>query len=122
QASEIVFTGSGTESCNLAILGAAAAQPEKKHVITAKTEHHAVLEPVNILKARGYEISYVPVDDEGMVKPQDVAALVRPDTLLVSLMFANNEVGTILPIKEITRAVKQVNPSVLVYTDACQAA
>src|SRR5438270_5902143 len=125
RANEIVFTSCGSESDNLAIKGSAMAQAEQrgwKHVVTSRIEHHAVLHSCEWLAAhQGFEITYVDVDEFGRVKPADVAAAVRPDTAVVSIMYANNEVGTIEPIAEIARAVKAVNPATVVHTDAVQA-
>lgn len=122
QASEIIFTSSGTESCNLAILGSAFTSQQKgKHIITTSVEHHAVLEACKFLEQQGFEVTYLPVDEDGLVTPSQFAEVVREDTILVSVIFANNEVGSINAIKEITRAVKKKNASTLVHTDACQA-
>jgi cysteine desulfurase len=98
---EIIFTGSCTEANNIAIFGAARAQPEKKHLIISAVEHPSVTEPARQLEIEGYALTILPVDEEGSVAPADVRAALRPDTLLVSVMAANNEVGTIQPIREI---------------------
>lgn len=98
---EIIFTGSCTEANNIAILGAARAQPEKRHVITTAVEHPAVFEPMRHLARDGYELTIAPVDELGRVDPEYIAANLRDDTLLVSVMGANNEVGTRQPIREI---------------------
>ncbi|MGE0598175.1 MAG: cysteine desulfurase family protein [Dehalococcoidia bacterium] len=122
---EIVFTGGGSESDNSAIRGAAFAQRERgrgNHIITSAIEHHAVLHTVEQLEREGFTATYLPVDAEGFV---DLAALeqaVRPETTVVSVMTANNEVGTIQPIPEISRIAKAKNPNVVVHTDAVQAA
>lgn len=125
RANEIIFTGCGSESDNLAIKGSALALSEQrgwKHVVTSRVEHHAVLHACEWLeKHMGFEITYVDVDSHGQVDPSDVAAAVRPDTAVVSIMYANNEVGTIEPIAAIARAVKAVNPGTIVHTDAVQA-
>ena len=125
RANEIVFTGCGSESDNLAIKGVALAQSEQRamrHVVTSKVEHHAVLHACEwIEKHLGFEVTYLDVDEFGRVTAADVAAAVRPDTALVSIMYANNEVGTIQPIASIARAVKAVNPSTVFHTDAVQA-
>ncbi len=122
QNEEIIFTGSGTESCNLAIVGVAYAQKEKgKHLITTKVEHHAVLESFEYLEKQGWQITWLDVDEFGMVNANDVANAITDQTVLVSIIMANNEVGSINPIKEINRRAKQKNPNVLVHTDACQA-
>ncbi len=121
---EIVFTASGSEADALAIRGVVEAAPIRlPHVVTTAIEHHAVLHTVQDLARRGRcRATYVPVDAEGFVDPEAVAAAVTDDTVLVSVMYANNEVGTIEPVAEITRAVKRCNPRALVHTDAVQAA
>lgn len=119
-AREIIFTGSGTESCNLAIIGTSMVQPEKKHLVITATEHKAILEPAKLLESWGYELTILETDKYGQVSPQQVADAIREDTFLVSIIWGNNEIGTINPIKEITRAVKKKNPETIVHTDACQ--
>jgi cysteine desulfurase len=117
---EIVFTSGSTESNNVAIKGVAEMYKEKgKHIITALTEHKAVLDPFKHLESLGFEATYLTVDKTGRVTPEQVAAAIRPDTILVSLMFANNEVGTIHPIAEIGKICKE--RGVLFHTDATQA-
>lgn len=145
----IIFTGSGTESDNLAIYGIArahqqhgkpvshsAAQPfgsaapsnsAGKHIISSPIEHHAVLHPLEDLKKQGWEITYVKVDDKGVVNVEDVIKAIRPDTVLISIMYANNEMGAIEPIAEIGRKLLQYrkeNNTIypFFHTDACQAA
>lgn len=123
QPQEIIFTSSGTHSCNLAIIGAARANKQQgSHVITTAVEHDAVLASCKALEREGFTVTYLPVDEDGLVSPQDVAQAIQEDTILVSVIFANNEVGSVNPVKEITRAVKKVNNKVLVHSDACQAA
>lgn len=153
---EFVFTGGGTEAINLAIFGAArmyaiaASSKEqmandvgkKGHLITSVIEHHAVLHSMEALGKEGFEVTYLPVDEYGLISPEDVKKALRPDTILVSVMYANNEIGTIEPIAEIAKVVrdfrkqmangkeqKVVNPLSstistlpLFMTDACQAA
>ncbi len=125
QPKEVVFTSGGTESDNAAIRGAAFAQRERgqgDHVITTAIEHHAVLHTVEQLEREGFRATYLPVDSEGFV---DLVALERevgPDTAVVSVMMANNEVGTLQPLAEISRIAKQKNPKVVVHCDAVQAA
>jgi cysteine desulfurase len=125
RANEIIFTGCGSESDNLAIKGSAIALAEQrgwKHIVTSRVEHHAVLHACEWLAAHmGFEITYVDVDGYGRIDPAEVAAAVRPDTAVVSIMYANNEVGTIEPVAEIARAVKAVNPVTVLHTDAVQA-
>jgi cysteine desulfurase len=116
---EIIFTSGGTESNNHAIRGAVFANSEKgKHIITSQTEHPAVMEVCNYLEKQGYEITWLPVDSFGKVNPADVEKAVRPDTALISIMHANNEVGTIQPIKEIAAIARQYN--IFFHTDAAQ--
>jgi len=118
--SEIYFTSCGTESDNWAIKGAAYRYAKKgKHIITSAVEHHAVLHSCDFLAKQGYEITYIPVDAFGLVNPADVEAAIRPDTILVTIMMANNEIGTIMPIQEIAAICKA--KKVLFHTDAVQA-
>ncbi len=119
---EIYFTASGSEADNWAIKGAARAQADKgKHIISTKIEHHAVLHSLRTLEREGFEVTYLDVDSDGRVTPEAVVAAMREDTILVEVMYANNEIGTIEPIREITAAIKAKNPKVLVFTDAVQA-
>ena len=124
-AREVVFTGGGTESDNAAIRGAAYAQRalgRGNHVVTSQVEHHAVLHTVERLEREGFRASYLPVDGDGVV---DLAALeeaITPETIVLSLMTANNEVGTIQPVAEASRIAKGRNGNVVVHTDAVQAA
>ncbi len=121
QAEEIVFTSGGTESDNLAIFGiVAAAGAGPKHVITTQIEHHAVLNACQALEQRGVEISYLPVDCEGRVDPDDVRRALRRETVLITVMHANNELGTLQPIEEIGRIAAEAD--VHFHTDAVQAA
>jgi len=116
---EITFTSGGTESNNHAILGAAIAHQEKgKHLITSEIEHPAVTKVCRHLATLGWEITWLPVDRTGKVDPADLESAIRPDTVLVSIMHANNEVGTIQPIKEISEITRHKN--VLLHTDAAQ--
>lgn len=117
-ADEIYFTSGGSESNNLAIKGLAFAR-EKKHIITTPIEHHCIVDAVGWLKERGYKITELPVDKYGLVDPRDVEKAITGDTLLVSVMFANNEVGTVEPIEEIARICTKHN--VPFHTDAVQA-
>lgn len=118
---EIYFTGCGTESDNWAIKGVAGrfGKKGKKHIITSVFEHHAVLHTCNSLEKEGFEVTYIGVDDKGYVNPDDVKNAIREDTLLVSVMYANNEIGTIQPISEIGKICKE--KGVLFHTDAVQA-
>lgn len=118
-ADEIVFTSGGTESNNLAILGVAYANQSKgKHIITSSIEHPAVINVCKFLESKGWEVTYLPVDKNGKVNPEDVGEAIRPDTVLVSIMHANNEVGTIQEIEKIGEITSQNN--VLFHTDAAQ--
>ena len=117
---EIIFTGSGTESDNTAIIGIAERLKDKgNHIITTAVEHHAVLHTCEHLQKRGFEVTYLPVDEYGLVTPEQVREAIRETTILVSVMFANNEVGTIEPIEAIGAVCKEHN--VLFHTDAVQA-
>ncbi len=116
---EITFTGSGTESDNLAIIGGAYAKQKKgRHVITSAIEHHAVLHAVDRLAELGWEITVLPVDRHGLVNPDDLKAALRDDTTLVSIMAANNEVGTMQPIRELATIAHERDT--LFHTDAVQ--
>lgn len=118
---EIVFTGSATEANNLALLGVARALSQtKRHLVVSAIEHPAVMQPALHLRETGWDLTIVPVDSHGRVDPHAVAAAVRPDTALVSIMHANNEVGTIQPIAEIARLIKPMG--VLFHIDAAQSA
>lgn len=117
---EIYFTAGGTESDNWAIKAVAEAYGDKgKHIITSKIEHHAVLHTCEYLEKRGFEITYVDVDENGIIKLDELRKAVRPDTILISVMFANNEIGTIEPVKEIGRIARE--HGILFHTDAVQA-
>ena len=117
---EIYFTGSGTEADNWAVRSAASAYSNKgKHIITSSVEHHAVLHTCQDLEKQGYEVTYLPVDKYGRVSVEDLRNSIRPDTILVSIMFANNEIGTIMPVKEIGAVCRE--NGVLFHTDAVQA-
>lgn len=118
---EIFFTSCGSESDNWAIKGIAEtmAKKGKKHIITSVFEHHAVLHTCEYLAGHGFEITYVPVSDKGLVDPQDVKNAIREDTALVTIMYANNEIGTIQPIDEIAAVCHEKN--VIFHTDAVQA-
>ena len=121
--SEVVLTSGGTESDNLAIRGVALArQHAGRHLITQATEHHAVLHTMEQLEHEGFELTVLGVDGEGFVNPEEVASALRDDTTVVSIMLANNEIGTIQPVAEIARVVKERNRRTIVHTDAVQAA
>ena len=117
---EIYFTAGGSESDNWALKATAEAYESKgKHIITTKIEHHAILHTGEYLEKRGYEVTYLDVDENGIVSPEAVEAAIRPDTILISVMFANNEIGTIEPIKEIGEIAHK--HGILFHTDAVQA-
>lgn len=118
-ADEIIFTGSGTESDNLAIKGIAF-KHGKGHIITSKIEHPAVLETCKYLEKKGFDVTFLPVDKYGLVKPEDVENAIRDDTILISIMHANNEIGTIEPIEEIGEIAKK--HGIIFHTDAVQSA
>ena len=121
KATEIYFTSGGSESDNWAIKGCAenGAKKGKKHIITSVFEHHAVLHTCEALAKQGFEITYIPVDEKGLVNPEDIKNAIREDTCLVTIMFANNEIGTIQPIAEIGTICKE--KKVPFHTDAVQA-
>ena len=120
QSSEIYFTGCGTESDNWAIRGAAYARRKQgNHIITTQIEHHAVLHTCQQLEKEGFEVTYLPVDEFGLVRPEDLEKALRPETTVVSIMYANNEIGTIEPIAELCRIARA--HGALFHTDAVQA-
>ena len=121
EANEVVFTSGGTESDNLAIRGVAEASPRpRKHIITTRVEHHAVLHTCQALQKSGIDVTYLPVNGEGLVDPQDVRKAITPDTILISVMHSNNEIGTTQALKEIGQAAMEHD--VYFHTDAVQAA
>lgn len=119
---EIYFTSGGSEADNQAIISAAkfGARKNKKHIISTKIEHHAVLHTLNKLEKKGFEVTLLDIDESGIVKPEDVEKAIREDTALVTIMYANNEIGTIQPIAEIGKICKE--KGVIFHTDAVQAA
>ena len=120
QENEIYFTAGGSEADNWALKATAEAYQSKgKHIITSKIEHHAILHTCEWLEKQGYEITYLDVDENGVVKLDELKKAIRPDTILISVMFANNEIGTIQPIKEIGEIAKE--HGILFHTDAVQA-
>ena len=117
----IFFTSGGTESDNLAVLGAAAARSRAgHHIISSRLEHPAVQAPLQKLAEEGYEVTYAEPDTCGVLDPERIAAQVRPDTILISVMAVNNEIGSVQPVREIAAACKEKNPNVLVHSDAVQ--
>lgn len=120
QAREIYFTGCGTEADNWALKAAADAYREKgNHIITSKIEHHAILRTCEYLEKHGFEVTYLDVDENGVVKLEELKKTIRPTTILISIMFANNEIGTIQPIRQIGEIAKE--HGILFHTDAVQA-
>lgn len=120
---EIVFTSGGTESDNLAVIGAAeAASNRGDHVVVSTVEHEAVLQSAQELQRRGYSVDYLPVDSTGLVDPDQLLAHITERTILVSCIYANNEIGTVEPIAKISRMIHQRYPQVVIHTDAVQAA
>lgn len=119
---EILFTSGGTESDNLALFGAAQANKRRgNHIITTAVEHAAVGQPMERLEEQGYEVTVLPVDSRGVVKMEALEAALRPDTILVSVMYVNNEVGAVMPIEEIGKMVHEKSPNALFHVDAIQA-
>lgn len=117
---EIYFTSGGTESDNWAVKGTAFSRQKKgKHIITTPIEHHAVLYPCEYLETQGFEVTYLPVDEYGLVKPEELEAAIREDTILISVIYANNEIGTIEPIPEIGKIARE--HEIPFHTDAVQA-
>ncbi len=120
RAREIYFTGGGSESDNWALIAIAERYQEKgKHIITTRIEHHAILHTCEYLEKRGFEVTYLDVDEQGFVNPEALEAAIRPDTILISVMAANNEIGTIQPLKQIGELAKA--HGILFHTDAVQA-
>lgn len=119
---EIVFTSGGTESNNMALIGVALANKRQgMHIITTRIEHASVYAPLEYLKELGFEITYLGVDADGIISLEEMEAAIREDTILVSIMMVNNEIGAIEPIEEAARIVKEKNPNTLFHVDAIQA-
>lgn len=119
---EIIFTSGGTESNNQALIGAAEANcRDGKHIITTRVEHASVHEPLGHLEDLGYEVTYLPVDASGRVSPDTLADAVRKDTILVSIMYVNNEIGSVQKIGQLAETAKRKNPGTLFHVDAIQA-
>lgn len=117
---EVYFTSGGSESDNWAVKGVARANAKKgRHIVTSTIEHHAILHACEALEREGFEVTYLPVDADGLVQPEALAAALRPDTVLVSVMLANNEIGTVQPVAELARIAH--GAGVLFHTDAVQA-
>jgi len=117
---EILFTSCATESNNMAILGTAKANTARRHVITTSVEHPAVLEVCKDLQRRGYEVTFLPVDGDGNLDIDAFVRALRPETLLVTIMHANNETGVIFPVERLSRLVKETDRSIIFHTDATQ--
>lgn len=119
---ELFFTSGGTESNNLAIIGTAMANSRRgKHLITTQIEHPSVLKPMQYLEERGFRVTYLPVDEKGVVSLEALEEAISRDTILVSTMFVNNEIGSVMPVEEIARRIKRRKPDVLYHVDAIQA-
>jgi len=118
-ATEIIFTSCGTESDNTAILSTARAYPDKKHIITTKVEHPAVLNVCRYLETTGYRVTYLNVDNEGLINLNELKSSIDEDTVIISIMYANNETGVIFPIEEVAEIARKRN--VILHTDAVQA-
>ena len=119
---EIYFTSGGTESNNLALIGTALARSRRgKHIISTGIEHAAIYKPLDLLREQGFDITILPVDRQGHIDLSELSAAIRPDTILVSLMYVNNEIGSIEPIAEAGRIIKERNPECYFHTDTIQA-
>ena len=119
-AREIAFTSCATESNNWAIFGAARANPERRHIITSKVEHPSVLEVCKSICKNGYDVTYLSVDSDGNLNTDELIDSIRPDTLLITLMAANNETGVIFPVDHLSTAVKEKDPNIIFHADATQ--
>lgn len=118
---EILFTSGGTESDNIALIGTAMANHRRgRHLITTQIEHPAILQPMAYLQNQGFEVTYLPVDREGRIRLSDLERAIRPDTILVSIMHTNNEIGSLQPIAEAGALIKRCNPQTLFHVDAVQ--
>lgn len=122
--SEVIFTGSGTEADNLALLGVARANRARgNHLIISSIEHKAVLEAAHVLEREGFSLTVLPVDESGMISVEECMSHIRPETILISVMYVNNEIGTVLPVHKLADALRKVRRDdfPLLHTDACQA-
>lgn len=118
---EILFTSGGTESDNTALFGVIRANTRRgKHMITTMIEHHAILATAHQLEKEGYEVTYLPVDKYGQVSPESLKEAIRPDTVLVSVMHTNNEIGSVNNLEELSKVIKDANPEIYFHTDAVQ--
>ena len=119
---EIFFTSGGTESNNWALIGGAMANRRAgNHIITTAIEHAAVLQPMLFLKEQGFDVTFLPVDERGHISLEQLKAALRDTTILVSVMYVNNEMGAVQPLEEIGRIIKEYNPAILFHVDAIQA-
>lgn len=119
---EIIITSGGTESDNMALIKTAETFEAKgKHIITTNVEHPAVLQPLSYLESRGFEVTYLPVNEKGRITVEQIEEAIRPDTILISVMYGNNEVGTTMPIKEIGALLATLEQEIIFHTDAVQA-
>ncbi|MEG1742241.1 MAG: cysteine desulfurase family protein, partial [Acetivibrio sp.] len=122
EAKEIIFTSGGTESNNMALIGGALAnQRSGKHIITSKIEHPSVHNPLFFLEENGFEVTYLDVNENGQISISELLEAIREDTILVSIMYVNNEIGGIMPIWEIGKAIKEKKKEILFHVDAIQA-
>lgn len=118
---EILFTSGGTESDNIALIGSAMANYRAgRHLITTKIEHPAILQTMKYLEEQGFEVTYLPVDKNGQIRLEDLEKAIRNDTILVSIMHTNNEIGTLQPIEEAGSLIKKINPNIIFHVDAVQ--
>ena len=117
---EILFTSCATESNNTALFGTIAANPDRRHIVTTGVEHPAIFSVGEDLRRRGYEVSFVPVDSDGQIDRVEFVRALRDDTLMVSVMHANNETGVVYPVEELSRITKETEPSIVFHTDATQ--
>ena len=117
---EILFTSCATESNNTAVFGTIAANPDRRHIVTTGVEHPAIFSVGEDLRRRGYEVSFVPVDSDGQIDRVEFVRALRDDTLMVSVMHANNETGVVYPVEELSRITKETEPSIVFHTDATQ--
>jgi len=118
--SEVLFTSCATESNNTAVFGTIAANPERRHIVTTAVEHPAIFEVCKDLERRGFEVDFIPVDTQGRLDVGEFVRALRSDTLLVSVMHANNETGVIFPVDELSRITKETDPTIVFHTDATQ--
>ena len=122
QEKEIFFTSGGTESNNLALIGAAMANSRAgKHIISTRIEHASVYQPLAYLESQGFSVTWLSVDKDGHISLDELKASIRPDTILVSVMYVNNEIGAVEPIEKISQILREKNPSVLFHVDGIQA-